>query len=44
MFTELFVFPRGTICVLRIYGGELVALALEDQLSYREWTGCFCLL
>jgi hypothetical protein len=36
---------QGTICVLRkawIDGEcEILVMPLADQLSYKEWTGCF---
>jgi len=35
---------RGTICVLRSINGSLVAIPLDNQASYQEWSGCFSLL
>jgi hypothetical protein len=34
----------GVICVERSIKGRLEWLPLWDQLSYREWVGCFSLL
>jgi len=32
---------RGLIYVYRRVNGEDVALALENQRSYKQWGGCF---
>jgi len=35
---------KGTICVERIVNGQGEWLPLTDQISYKEWVGCFSLL
>ena len=35
---------RGTICVTRKCNGEDLAMPLVNQLSYREWTGCWSVI
>ena len=35
---------KGTICVIREYQGYQVIMPIENQSSYREWSGCFSLL
>jgi hypothetical protein len=32
---------RGQIYIMRLVNGELVPLRLENQRSFREWSGCF---
>ena len=34
----------GTICVIRVVSGEVVALTIGEQRWYTEWTGCFTLI
>lgn len=36
--------PRGTVCVGRMVGGKMVALAIHTQWWYAEWPGCFSVL
>lgn len=33
---------HGDICVIRQSNAIDVILRLENQSSYKEWTGCFC--
>lgn len=35
---------RGTICVIRSVSGKDTVLALENQRSYPEWSGCFSII
>lgn len=35
---------RGDICVLREVNGHLVALRIQNQSAFREWSGCFSII
>lgn len=38
------IFPKGTICVERMFQGRMAIFPLHDQSAYKEWAGCFSTL
>lgn len=35
------IFPKGTICVERMFQGRMAFFPLQEQSTYKEWVGCF---
>ena len=44
MFTNPYNHCRKTICVARSFEGYLIALRIDKQSSYKEYSGCFSII